>query len=66
MLKRSTALTALPWVGHRSRAWEPEPLRWLGVHGLYSAYRAADRHENSGRQTTSPIAALADRITGRP
>ena len=25
-------LTRLPWVGHRSRRWEPEPLRWLGVH----------------------------------
>lgn len=22
-------LTALPWVGHRWRPWEPEPLRWL-------------------------------------
>jgi len=66
VLKRSTALTALPWVGHRSRAWEPEPLRWLGVRGLYTAYKLADRHEAGGRATTSPIAALADRITGRP
>ena len=23
-------LTALPWVGHRSRSWEPEPARWAG------------------------------------
>lgn len=66
VLKRSTALTALPWVGHRSRSWEPEPLRWLGVRGLYTAYKLADRHEAGGRATTSPIAALADRITGRP
>ncbi|EFG65081.1 NAD(P)/FAD-dependent oxidoreductase, partial [Streptomyces sp. SPB074] len=40
-----TPLTALPWVGHRARGWEPEPLRWLGVRGLYAAYRAADRGE---------------------
>ena len=66
VLKRSTALTALPWVGHRSRSWEPEPLRWLGVRGLYTAYKLADRHEAGGRATTSPIAALADLITGRP
>ena len=66
VLKRSTPLTALPWVGHRSRSWEPEPLRWLGVRGLYTAYRLADRQEAGGRQTTSPIATLADRITGRP
>ena len=66
ILKRSTELTALPWVNHASRTWEPEPLRWLGVRGLYTAYKLADRHEAGGRTTNSPIAALADRITGRP
>jgi glycine/D-amino acid oxidase-like deaminating enzyme len=24
--------TALPWVNHRSRRWEPEPARWLGIN----------------------------------
>jgi glycine/D-amino acid oxidase-like deaminating enzyme len=66
VLKRSTPLTALPWVGHRSRTWEPEPLRWLGVRGLYTAYKLADRQEAGGRSTTSPVAGIADRITGRP
>ncbi|MBO0679847.1 FAD-dependent oxidoreductase [Mycolicibacterium sp. S2-37] len=66
VLDRTTPLTALPWVGHRSRGWEPEPLRWLGVRGLYVAYKLADRHEARGRATTSPIARIADRITGRP
>lgn len=66
VLDRSTPLTELPWVGHRSRGWEPEPLRWLGVRGLYLAYRLADRLEERGRATTSPIARIADRITGRP
>jgi len=66
VLKRTTPLTELPWVDHRSRAWEPEPLRWLGVRGLYTAYKLADRHEAGGRARTSPIAVLADRITGRP
>jgi glycine/D-amino acid oxidase-like deaminating enzyme len=41
-----SALTTLPWVGHRSRAWEPEPARWAGVHGLYALYRLADRLES--------------------
>ncbi len=41
----SSPLTALPWVGHRSRSWEPEPARWAGVHGLYALYRLADRLE---------------------
>jgi len=66
VLKRRTDLTALPWVDHRPRGWEPEPLRWLGVRGLYTAYKLADRHETGQRAHTSPIAALADRITGRP
>lgn len=63
---RRTPRTELPWVGHVSRNWEPEPLRWLGVRGLYVAYKIADRHEAGGRSTTSPIARVADVITGRP
>ena len=66
VLEQQTPLLDLPWVGHRSRQWEPEPLRWLGVRGLYVAYKLADRHEAGGRATTSPIARIADRITGRP
>ncbi len=35
----------LPWVGHRSRRWEPEPLRWLGVNTALLAARRSDRRE---------------------
>lgn len=38
-----TELTRFPWVNHRSRAWEPEPLRWLGVAGTMARYRLSDR-----------------------
>ena len=58
-------LTTLPWVNHRVRSWEPEPLRWLAVRGLYAAYRAADRAEASRRSTTSPLATMADIVSGR-
>ncbi|HEY3481937.1 MAG TPA: FAD-dependent oxidoreductase [Streptomyces sp.] len=61
-----TELTALPWVGHRVRRWEPEPFRWAGVRGMYAAYRGADRRELAGRSTaTDPVARYADRISGR-
>lgn len=61
-----TDLTALPWVNHRVRRWEPEPFRWLGVHALYAAYREADRRETTTHTpTTTPLARLADRISGR-
>ena len=48
---RDTALTHLPWVQHRSRRWEPEPLRWLGVNAGLQLAKLADREE---------------RLTGRP
>ncbi|MFE0272205.1 NAD(P)/FAD-dependent oxidoreductase [Streptomyces sp. NPDC058992] len=61
-----TDLTALPWVNHKVRKWEPEPLRWLGVHTLYAAYRSADRRELTHHTAeTARIATLADRISGR-
>lgn len=63
---QDTELTAMPWVGRTVRRWEPEPLRWIGVHALYRAYHAADRHESGNDSSrTSPIAYLADRISGR-
>ena len=65
VLGHDTDLTALPWTGHRVRRWEPEPLRWLGVHALYRLYRAADRREDSGLGRTSRVARLADRVAGR-
>lgn len=61
-----TDLTGLPWVNHRVRRWEPEPFRWLGVQALYAAYREADRRESTTHTpTTTPLARLADRISGR-
>ncbi|MDH6709270.1 glycine/D-amino acid oxidase-like deaminating enzyme [Kitasatospora sp. MAA19] len=65
VLGRDTELTRLPWVGHTVRRWEPEPLRWIGVHAMYAAYHAADRQEAAGRSTTSPIARVADVVSGR-
>ncbi len=61
-----TDLTTLPWVNHKVRTWEPEPLRWLGVHTLYTAYRAADHHESTTHTpTTARTAHWANRIAGR-
>ena len=60
-------LTTLPWVGHRSPRWEPEPARWAGVHGLYALYRTADRLESARRSPrTSVLARAGDLISGIP
>jgi glycine/D-amino acid oxidase-like deaminating enzyme len=40
-----TEITRLPWVGHRSPQWEPEPLRWLGVNAGLQVMSLADRQE---------------------
>lgn len=61
-----TELTELPWVGHKVRKWEPEPLRWLGVQGMYATYRTADRRESVSRSAeSSRLARWADRVAGR-
>ncbi|WP_381796864.1 NAD(P)/FAD-dependent oxidoreductase [Streptomyces niveus] len=61
-----TDLTTLPWVNHKVRKWEPEPLRWLGVHTLYAAYRTADRQESKAHTTTTHrLARTANHIAGR-
>ncbi len=61
---RSTELTALPWVDHRSRSWEPEPLRWLGANLGLSAMTWADRAERRNG-SASRTAAAVNRIIGR-
>ncbi|GAA3231913.1 FAD-binding oxidoreductase [Actinocorallia longicatena] len=64
VLRHDTDLTTLPWVGWTVRQWEPEPLRWLGVHLMYSLYRHADTREHH-HPRTSKLATLADRLSGR-
>jgi len=65
VLERDTDLVRLPWVGHRARRWEIEPLRWTAVQGIYAAYRTADRLEARGSARTAWPARVADLIAGR-
>jgi len=54
-------LTALPWVGHRSPRWEPEPLRFAGANAGLVAMTSADLEESVTRRpslisrTLSPL-----------
>lgn len=45
-----SALIHLPWVGHSSPRWEPEPLRWLGVNAGRCLYGFADSSERLRRR----------------
>jgi glycine/D-amino acid oxidase-like deaminating enzyme len=46
VLRRDSDLVHLPWVGHRSRRWEPEPLRWLAASGAQAVMSYADTIES--------------------
>lgn len=55
----------LPWVGHRTRNWEPEPIRWLGVHGMYRLFALADRwEEKTNAAKTSWLARAGSHLAG--
>ncbi|MEN9740119.1 MAG: hypothetical protein RLZ72_385 [Actinomycetota bacterium] len=59
----STTLTSLPWVGHRSPSWEPEPLRFIGANVGLLGMTIADVEEGAtGRP--SIIAKLLAPLTG--
>lgn len=62
ILGRDTELTRLPWVGHRSPAWEREPARYLGINGGLRLARAADRADARGR--SFPLGELLEKLTG--
>jgi glycine/D-amino acid oxidase-like deaminating enzyme len=59
-----TPLTVLPWVGHRSPNWEPEPLRWLGVNAGLWTMKLADRTE-ARRGRPSRVAGTVGRLLGQ-
>lgn len=45
VLRRDGELTRLPWVGHRPRQWDREPLRWLATNGVGLVMGHADDAE---------------------
>ena len=55
------SLRPLPFVGHRSRRWEPEPARWLAARYIQSSFARLDRKaELSGRPPSGR--SLAERL----
>ncbi|MET8468216.1 FAD-dependent oxidoreductase [Streptomyces sp. NPDC006422] len=62
---RDTELTRLPWNDHDSGRWEPEPLRWIGVHAMYRLFGVADHwEERRHSRNTSLIARVGSRLAG--
>jgi glycine/D-amino acid oxidase-like deaminating enzyme len=63
VLGTTTTRTSLPFVGHRSPNWEPEPLRYLGATAAIIGVDLADRiEERTGRR--SLLSRLIAPLTG--
>ena len=64
ILERQSDLISLPWVGVRSRKWEPEPLRWLGVRISRRFMGAADTSETKKQKTAKLAMRVAHVLRG--
>jgi hypothetical protein len=51
-------------VGHRSRRWEPEPLRWLLVNAGLRLMTLADAEERLTRRPSVVAASLSRALGG--
>lgn len=63
ILGRTTPRTQLPFVGHRSPRWEPEPLRFVGATAAILGVALADRRE-SATGKPSIVSTLIAPLTG--
>jgi glycine/D-amino acid oxidase-like deaminating enzyme len=58
------ALTRCALVNHRSKKWEVEPLRWLGVNALLALTEYADKAERRTHRPMKRLLALRDGLLG--
>jgi glycine/D-amino acid oxidase-like deaminating enzyme len=62
ILDRPTELSRLPLSDHQPPAWEPEPLRWLGVRYIQNGFKRMDDARDTGRP--APLdAAIISRLS---
>jgi glycine/D-amino acid oxidase-like deaminating enzyme len=60
-----TELTALPWVGHASPRWEPEPARVVATRAIAAVLASADRREDATGRRARRTALVARWTPGR-
>lgn len=61
----SSELTALPWVGHASRRWEPEPLRLIATRTIAAVAASTDTAEDRTRRPARRIGLVRRWLPGR-
>lgn len=65
VLEKTDGDATLAWVGRQTRVWEPEPIRWVGVHAMYRMFSFADwSEERSNATKTSLFAQVGSRLAG--
>ena len=60
-----TELTGLPWVGHVSRRWEPEPLRFIAARTIATVAASADAAEDRTGRPARRIGIVRRWLPGR-
>jgi glycine/D-amino acid oxidase-like deaminating enzyme len=60
-----TELTSLPWVGHESPSWEPEPARIAATRAIAAVLASADRREDATQRVARRTALVARFTPGR-
>jgi glycine/D-amino acid oxidase-like deaminating enzyme len=60
-----TELTGLPWVGHTSRRWEPEPLRFIAARTIATVAASADAAEDRTGRPARRIGIVRRWLPGR-
>lgn len=63
VLGRDTDLVHLPWVGHRSPSWEPEPFRYLGINLARRLAPWADAAEFRSGRPSKVFGGLLESLT---
>ena len=63
ILNRTTDLTNLPWVQHKSKKWEIEPFRWIGVNSTLQMAKIADVVEKKFKRETF-VTKLLNKLRG--
>ncbi len=58
-------LTTLPWVGHESRDWEPEPLRFLAARTIAAVAVSTDEAEDRSNRPARRIGLVRRWLPGR-
>lgn len=60
-----TELTGLPWVGHTSRRWEPEPLRFVATRTIAAVAASTDAAEDRTGRPARRIGLVRRWLPGR-